>query len=368
MNLKYYTRLDGLRGIAALMVVIYHIFYYPNLSYLPNHQLFLNIAEYGRHGVPLFFVLSGFVITRILVNTRENSDYFKSFYKRRILRILPLYYLFLFIYYAFAPLLKNDQEIGFIFHVPFYLYFQNLTELLNIKASGPGHYWTLAIEEHFYLFWPLAMYFVKPKHLGITVILVIPLVLLARYFMLMNDLPTDKFTFTRIDQLLLGAYLAFLEWKQFFTKKNSCNNFIILSIVTIISIIAVHKLANTFPLLPDLANHLLIGLLFFSSVGFILTLKNSHFISLTLETTVMQFLGRISYGIYVWHILVILILNRFFITKILLLDFFLTIGLSILVAYISYNFFEIVFLKMKDQKISLLNIKNLIKFNVFTNK
>lgn len=361
MKLKYYENLDGVRGIAALMVVIYHIFYYPNLSYLANLSTFQKFTEFGRHGVPIFFVLSGFVITRILINTRENKNYFGSFYKKRILRILPLYYLFLIIYYYLIPFLSEDgQRVEFILRVPFYCYIQNMTDVFNIKASGPGHYWTLSIEEHFYILWPLVVYLVKPKNLvkliGITIILV----LILRYFMLNAGLPIDKFTFTRIDQILLGAYLAVLEWKNFFSDSRNVLKLGLTGVLVFPLIIGAYFLSDKFLMISEMTSQLLLGLFFFSIIGCMVFLKTSNFINRILASRLLQFFGRISYGIYVWHILVILILNRFFITEIFIVDFILPIILTIFIAHLSYKYYEKIFLRMKDQKVRSIDIRTLL--------
>jgi peptidoglycan/LPS O-acetylase OafA/YrhL len=94
-ELKYYHNLDGVRGIAALMVVVFHFFTYPISSYADKLGLYQRITEFGQHEVSLFFILKWFVITRILLDTRGNTDYFGSFYKRGVLLILPLFYLVL---------------------------------------------------------------------------------------------------------------------------------------------------------------------------------------------------------------------------------------------------------------------------------
>ncbi len=308
------------------MVVIYHIFYYPNLSYLANLSTFQRFTEFGRHGVPIFFVLSGFVITRILINTRENDDYFRSFYKKRVLRILPLYYLFLIIYYSLIPLLSEDgQRVKFILQIPFYCYIQNMTEVFNIKASGPGHYWTLSIEEHFYILWPLAVYLVKPKNLGKLIGILIILVLILRYYMLTAGYPVDKFTFTRIDQILMGAFLALLERRDFFNEKRNILKLSLIGVLVLPLIVFFYFLSDRFLLLSEMTSQLFLGLFFFSVIGCLIFLGSNNLINKVLASRPMQFFGRISYGIYVWHVLVIMFLNRYFITGILIADIILPV-------------------------------------------
>ncbi len=121
MSLKYYHNLDGVRGVASLMVVVFHYFTYPNSNYLTDIALYQKITEFGQHGVSWFFLLSGFVITRILINTRGRNNYFRQFYRNRVLRILPLYYLFLFIYYnyPFFFLLQKQSHLICNYHITF---------------------------------------------------------------------------------------------------------------------------------------------------------------------------------------------------------------------------------------------------------
>lgn len=360
MKLKYYTSLDGLRGIAAIMVVIYHIFYYPNLNYISNLGAIQKVTEFGRHGVPLFFVLSGFVITRILIYTRDDTNYFRSFYKKRILRILPLYYLFLLIYYSLAPLLSTGGKgVELIQQVPFYVYLQNFAEVLNIKASGPGHYWTLSIEEQFYILWPLAVYSVNPKNLWKLIGILVISVFILRYLMLREGLPIDKFTFTRIDQILMGAFIAVLEWSGYLRKDKSLLKMELIGLFVLPATIFVYLYTNKFPLLIGIISQSIVGLLFFSIIGCVLLLNDNHFLTKFLTWNVLQYFGKISYGIYVWHVLIIMILNKFFITRIFLIDFILPLVITIIVAHLSYNYFENIFLKMKDKKINFLRLKGL---------
>ncbi len=107
-KIKYYYNLDGLRALAAFGVVIAHFFTPSNLG---NHAFLLKITALGNTGVSLFFVLSGFVITRILLQSVESSSYFKTFYIRRTLRIFPLYYFALACYYVLPVLFLNKDAI-----------------------------------------------------------------------------------------------------------------------------------------------------------------------------------------------------------------------------------------------------------------
>ncbi|MEI7675403.1 MAG: acyltransferase [Bacteroidales bacterium] len=346
MNLKYYKNLDGLRGIASMMVVIFHFFITPNSSYIQNRSFYQEITLFGQHGVTLFFVLSGFVITRILINTRQNEGYFLRFYWKRALRILPLYYLFLFAFYFALNQLKwsNISE-----QLPYLLYYQNFDAIFNFAATGPSHYWSLAVEEHFYLIWPLVVYFVPPKNLNKVILSLFVVVFVIKYSMLENGLIISKFTFARIDQLLFGAILSTIEVRDLFKAVKTKKWMFLLLVISLILNVFLFIYANNYPFMTELLKYTTLGLLFFALLGWVITLGEEHLVNVFLSGKVLQYLGRISYGIYIWHILVLYLLNKYFLTKILVVDFGLTILVSILIAHISYYYYEKQFLKMKNR-------------------
>jgi peptidoglycan/LPS O-acetylase OafA/YrhL len=166
----HYPALDGLRGVAIIAVIIYHNFPYGN-------------SLFGWLGVDLFFVLSGFLITGILmksVQQETKKGFLKNFYIRRILRIFPLYYLFLFVFLFLFPtlgILKNEvleyqeDKWWFIFYLQNWLFTNNIPE----NSLFLNHFWSLGVEEQYYMLWPLIILLVrKPKRLiGILVGLLI---------------------------------------------------------------------------------------------------------------------------------------------------------------------------------------------------
>lgn len=352
MNLKYYKNLDGTRGIAALMVVFFHFFTYPNSLYLENLNFYQKIFEFGQHGVSLFFVLSGFVITRILIHTKSSKDYFYRFYKRRILRIFPLYYFFLFVFYLF-PLVIGEQTVNFKQQLPFYFYLQNLTNILNIEATGPPHYWSLAVEEHFYMIWPLVLFFIDKKHLGKLILLYILFTFFLKYYMLNEGITINKFTLTRMDQIMMGSYLAILEIKGFFKEKYALKKMIGAGLLIVPIAVATYLLSGVYPFAKEMFKYPILGILFFSIIGSLICMNERNLINRILSSSLFQYLGKISYGIYVWHILVLIFLYKFFSFENLLVDLVLTIGLTILLAHLSYYYFEVYFLKLKDKSFEL---------------
>src|SRR5690606_22476703 len=175
-----------------------------------NSALFYKIAKFGNSGVSLFFVLSGFVITRILLNSVNSNRYFKAFYIRRTIRIFPLYYLALICYYYLPHLLSSLYQFSSLFsqQIYYYTYLQNFARTFNWNSSGPIHFWTLSVEEHFYLLWPALVYFgyrFKQNWLIYLSGLLLLLPLLLRFYMLSSGYAIEFFTFTRLDQLVLGG-------------------------------------------------------------------------------------------------------------------------------------------------------------------
>src|SRR5580704_6737113 len=149
---KYIPQFDGLRGIAILAVLFAHLTYLHSIG-------FAHIFQYGRTGVDLFFVLSGFLITGILLDTKALPGYFKNFYARRALRIWPLYYGVLFFFFVFFPLVFPQHPFATDRSTwPYYLtYTQHL--FFHFKHSAPlTPSWSLAVEEQYYTFWALVVF------------------------------------------------------------------------------------------------------------------------------------------------------------------------------------------------------------------
>lgn len=191
--MRYYKELDGVRAVAALMIMFCHFFLYAN----SENDIFLMIKKmsvFGQTGVSLFFVLSGFLISRILINTKEKPHYFRNFYLRRILRIFPLYYFFLLLYYFGLPLILSEPIYPFSEQKYFWVYLQNIARTFEWKSEGPVHFWSLAVEEHFYFFWPILFFFFSIKRLTQIIIGVVVFAFLVRIIMLQYHLPVYYFT------------------------------------------------------------------------------------------------------------------------------------------------------------------------------
>src|SRR5919106_250426 len=163
--------LDGLRGIAVILVMLHHFALYGTkpVSLFVDKALKAVLLS-GWIGVDLFFVLSGFLITGILIDSKGGTRYFRTFYARRFLRIFPLYYGFLLAFLVLVPLL---HPVGSAFTALLTEQGWYWTYLINWKIGLTGwpeyyilgHFWTLAVEEQFSVFWPLVVFFSGRKTL-----------------------------------------------------------------------------------------------------------------------------------------------------------------------------------------------------------
>ena len=150
--------LDGLRAIAVLLVVPH------NLNLIATYgspDLFVAAVHRGWIGVQLFFVLSGFLITGILLDARDAPDYYRSFFVRRVLRIFPLYYATLLVLFVLLPafgLLPSSFRRDPMVELSYWAYFSNWYGPFHQGPEAVSHFWSLAIEEQFYLLWPFAIH------------------------------------------------------------------------------------------------------------------------------------------------------------------------------------------------------------------
>jgi peptidoglycan/LPS O-acetylase OafA/YrhL len=219
--------LDGVRGIAVLLVVIYHAFLYNPGS---SDDLIAVIRPYGHAGVDLFFVLSGFLITGILLNAKGRPAYFRDFYARRALRIWPLYYLLLFIAFAMVPLLAHytnlaageNDNIHSRSKLVYILLLQNLWYSLDSSPTLLAMTWSLAIEEQFYIVWPGLVLMCSRKVLAYILGLVVLVTPGLRLWVTLQGFPDEaiyRMTWFRLDGLSLGALLSLWYLSDWFSVR-----------------------------------------------------------------------------------------------------------------------------------------------------
>jgi peptidoglycan/LPS O-acetylase OafA/YrhL len=342
----YRKELDGIRAIAAFMILVYHFF-----KHFDGNSILVRTigpyTEFLQYGVSLFFVLSGFLISRILISTRQDKYYFRQFYIRRVLRIFPLYYLFLVIYYFIQPFIFQYPVVPFSNQVYFWTYLQNFATTFEWPAVGPIHFWSLSIEEHFYLFWPLIIYYCRLNKLQYAMFLTILIAVLVRILLISNGYKVFYFTFARMDELAAGGLLAILELKNKLLTTNS-KKFLITGIAIIILTAILWTIfdGKENPVIQVL-KYLMFSGVFFSLIGYVICLPNDHYLKKILMFPFLQYSGKISYGLYVFHLLCFELFSNFLKTPYSLINFAGSVGLTFLVASISYHFFEKKFLQLK---------------------
>lgn len=215
--------LDGLRGIAIILVMLHHFTYYrptAGIDLVIGSMLF-----FCWSGVDLFFVLSGFLITGILLDTRDSPRYFTSFYARRTLRIFPLYYVVLVLAFVVLPMFPGLHAVLVEEHTsppawPYALYVTNFF----IASEGWSHgwvdiAWSLAIEEHFYLVWPLIVWLSPPRVVATLCIVMLVVAPAARIFAWQSDVPSLSMyvlTWFRLDGFAVGGLLAVAQRHGYF--------------------------------------------------------------------------------------------------------------------------------------------------------
>jgi peptidoglycan/LPS O-acetylase OafA/YrhL len=293
----HFLALDGLRGVAVLLVFIFH-------SMGPLITPAGPIAYMGWLGVDLFFVLSGFLITSILLRARDAENYYKVFYARRALRILPLYYLALTI-----SLLTTHDHYSFRAQIWFWLNLSNLATAFNpMLIPWLSHYWSLAVEEQFYLIWPAVVRRVSSTALFNLCIFVILSLLVVRNIPAVEALTLRwsnilyRLTLFRVDTLCGGALLAIAvyRWSDIAKLRTPLR-------VTFLASCALFLWLTHLNLLPQFGYTAAV-LGFTSLVG--LTL-NPGILSRFLSLPALTNTGRYSYCIYLIHPILIMHVNHF---------------------------------------------------------
>jgi peptidoglycan/LPS O-acetylase OafA/YrhL len=203
---RYIPELDGIRAIAILMVMLMHVLTPDDqsrgaLEHVAPRASTLLIGH-GWLGVDLFFVLSGFLITGILLDTRTSPRYFENFYGRRALRILPLYFLCIAVMACCYP----GRGPYFLLSLAF------LANLASLVGAGVPHgaavFWSLAVEEHFYLMWPWLVRLLSRRALGWTCACIIITEPILRALFAAHGMDVYNPSWFRFDGLASGALLA----------------------------------------------------------------------------------------------------------------------------------------------------------------
>jgi peptidoglycan/LPS O-acetylase OafA/YrhL len=356
----YFPSLDGLRGIAIISVMIWHC--------IPCCQTFFP----GWAGVDLFFVLSGYLITGRLLDTKGQPGYFTRFYRNRILRIWPLYYALVIPFLLLSAYISKINHADLTFYEQHPLSFLFFVQNWAFIRWGPlqdlslAHLWSLAIEEQFYLVWPLVILCLKaPRRRMQLFIFLIPLVLSTRSiyhsYHQYGDGPVHIYynTFFRIDSLLAGSLLCQLHRLNIHIPKGWANAIVLagLLIFPVEGIIA----GEASPFIPFniSVGFTLLAIVFACTLH--LALQPKHLIARLCGIPPLRWVGRISYGLYMIHLPVWVILgNKLFLSQganwtghpklLYWIVALICILISIILSAISFRYYESFFLRLKTSK------------------
>lgn len=360
--------LDGVRGLAIILVLIVHL---TNSSYPHTQSLLLNgviaFCTFGWVGVDLFFVLSGFLITGILYDTVSEPSFFLNFYARRFLRIFPLYY------GSLLALFLLSGPLGIRWHGSEFIlfgYLQNVPPLSSAITATvhqyTAHFWSLAVEEQFYLIWPCLVFFIRDRKWLIVTALSLAgaAPILRMSILLAHGLNRElclEFTLCRMDSLLIGGALALAIRGP---ARSSLMRFSPIVFSSLIFLCVGFDLWLTHGSLDVRHGD------FFYSVGFtFLAISFAALIGCALrpeslaerifQSVILRWFGRYSYGIYVLHFI---FANTFIFGRLprIYLDAELhskvlgvalgsipTLAISVVCAWFSYRFLETPFLRLK---------------------
>jgi len=353
----HYPALDGIRGLAILLVVFFHNFG------------FINYFGFGWLGVDLFFVLSGFLISDVLLKTVTDKNYLRNFYMRRALRIFPLYYLVLIItifILSAIPSLNDNLNYYAANQWWFWTYLQNWLYVYKTPENTNFllHFWSLAVEEQFYLVWPFVILLLrKPKVLLITVSFFLVFIIATRIVLWENHVEGFKYfslyTFTRADGICIGSMLALIiRINPLFLKKYVGLVALFLSALNFLFFFLNRAHAFSFPFFPFVGYTtfaVMFALLIHEAVSGEIFIINKVF-----SNAILKFFGKISYGFYVFHWPIYVVLNprltHYFETihditskgaQVLSSIIATAIGLGL--SIISYHFLEMKFIKLKHR-------------------
>ncbi len=361
--------LDGVRGLAILAVLLFH-FVAPTNPTGHVESAITWLFSYGALGVDLFFILSGFLITGILYDSRGDPAYFRNFYMRRLLRIFPLYYGVLVVVFLVVPAipafrgseiagLREHQAWAWLYGVNIYLAIHGGWVLSYIE-----HFWSLAIEEHFYLVWPLMVWLFADRRghflkFSLAVALLSFGSRVAAAMSGVNLVTTTVFTPLQLDALALGGFLAVFVRRPdgaMAAKRAILPMFIVGAALLLVQFGIRHftHIGGDPAAIRSGAFRLMLAALMLTA----LTAPPSSLVSWFFCSQPMRFLGKYSYGLYVYHHF----LSYYFVThatdvklgnaigsRVGALAILAVVGIaaSTIVAWLSYEFFEKHFLRLK---------------------
>jgi peptidoglycan/LPS O-acetylase OafA/YrhL len=351
---KHMPELDVLRGLAILMVVIYHGLYWSGVvSSSRVGTLIVKASVSGWLGVNLFFVLSGFLITGILIDTKNRPAFYRRFYFRRVRRILPVYLLTITVLIVLHTLTFGSTMVALAFLANYHIF---------PVVGGFGPFWSLSVEEQFYLLWPTVVGRIGIRNLTILSLALCVVEPLLRWLTFSYHLPlgdVHSSTLLIADNLALGALAAIFVRSRYGSIKNGMKFGLALIVAGLVILAAglpfgiisrTNAFGAAFQTVPW-------NLFFTGSLVFFLALQAPFFAGIW--TAPLRFLGYISYGLYLYHLIVFGAYDKFVnhissssVETVLhngFMRLFIAGSLAIFIAWLSRRFFEEYFLRRKLQ-------------------
>jgi peptidoglycan/LPS O-acetylase OafA/YrhL len=362
--------LDGLRGIAVLLVMAFHFTWFSGITVETTAmRVWYHAASAGWMGVDLFFVLSGFLITGILYEAKGTTGYFRTFYARRVLRIFPLYYVFLAIFFLVLPhflslpgiALRNPAD-----QVWFWTHFSNVLLALQGDWSATSlyivHFWSLAVEEQFYLIWPLIVLLLPQRKLlaFCAAMMVFSLSLRMVLFAASAGGAAYVLTPARMDTLAFGAVLALMlrDPQLYASARKWARPVAVACIGGVAAIVVARNGLNKNDAVTGTIGFTLLAGLFTVAVFAAVVSRSAYTRCLTAPA--LRFFGKYSYALYVFHQPVALMLEGLGLSRAIaeigvkglaaqLAFAAIALAVTIALALSSWNLCEKHFLKLKDR-------------------
>lgn len=375
---KHLPVLDGIRGIAVLLVLMHHF----GLGGTPDYhrwagKLFFSVVSVGWAGVDLFFVLSGFLITGILIDAKGASHYFRDFYARRVLRIFPLYYGVLLTVFVLLPLCgfgtlgQPARQLWAWFYGSNTAGFfsgnwraTNWYGATNYFQLDFWHFWSLAIEEHFYLLWPLLVFLLSRRSLMFLCGVLVLVALACRIALLSAGcqplgLPY-QWTPCRIDALAVGAFLALAVRRPAGAQAliQPARWTLVFSGLGLLLLCWSNGLRRE-SVVTTAAGFTLLALFLGGILLLSVTAGQGHPAVRPIDNPVTRFFGRYSYGIYIYQGLLFFPLSKYWFSVetldrwtghyliSVMLHFVAATAAVVGISWLSWHLYEKQFLKLK---------------------
>ncbi len=354
----YFKNLNGLRFFAALLVILSHLEALKHIFQLKNYEAVHFFTNAGCIGVVLFFVLSGFLITSLLLkeSKENNTIHINKFYMRRALRIWPLYFLILFLgsfifpsisilsYTAKAPI-STKQFLLYVLLMP------NISGLFFAPLPFLAQLWSIGVEEQFYIIWPWVLS--KAKNLLRFICSAVVLIWSLKFLLILLstyhpqgwvNIVVGFIHTTPFDSLMIGALGSLISAHKNFQAVKNLVFAPLFQLCFYIGMVGLILFGIYFPFINTQVYSILFIIL-------IMNLSLNERCIISLENKVINYLGKISYGLYIYHIVGIIMAIK--IAKIYSLNsyfglLFLSLSITLILSILSYELFEKWFLKMKE--------------------